>query len=79
MKKAEKTTKPFKYDLNQTPFDYTVEVRNRFKGLELIDRVPEKLWMEVHDTVEKIGIKTTPRKRNEKKQIGCLRRPYKYL
>ena len=79
MKKAEKTTRPFKYDLNQIPFDYTVEVRNRFKGLELIDRVPEKLWMEVHDTVEEIGIKTTPRKRNEKKQIGCLRRPYKYL
>ena len=79
MKKAEKTTRPFKYDLNQIPFDYTVEVRNRFKGLELIDRVPEKLWMEVHDTVEEIGIKTTPRKRNEKNQIGCLRRPYKYL
>jgi len=79
LKKVGKTTRPFKYDLNQTPFDYTVEVRNRFKGLELIDRVPEKLWMEVHDTVEEIGIKMTPRKRNEKKQNGCLRRPYKYL
>ena len=61
------------------PYDYTVEVRNRFKGLELIDRVPDKLWMQVHDTVEETGIKTTPRKRNAKKQNGCLRRPYKYL
>ena len=79
LKKVGKTTRPFRYDINQTPYDYTVEVRNRFKGLELIDRVPEKLWMEVHDTVEEIGIKMTPRKRNEKKQNGCLRRPYKYL
>ena len=68
---------PFRYDLNQIPCDYTVEGTNRFKGLDLIDRLPEKLWMEVHDTVEEIGIKMTPRKRNEKKQNGCLRRPYK--
>ena len=51
MKKVEKTTKPFRYDLNQIPYDYTVEVRNRFKGLDLIDRVPEELWMEAHDLV----------------------------
>ena len=57
MKKVGKTTKPFKYDLNQNPYDYTVEVRNRFKGLDLIDRVPEKLWTEVHYIVEETGIK----------------------
>ena len=49
MKKVRKTTKPFRYDLNQIPYDYTVEVRNRFKGLDMIDRVPDELWMEVHD------------------------------
>ena len=53
-----KTTKPFRSDLNQIPYDYTVEVRNRFKGLDLIDRVPDELWMEVHDIVQEIGIKT---------------------
>ena len=53
-----KTTKPFRYDLSQIPYDYTVEVRNRFKGLDLIDRVPDELWMEVHDIVQEIGIKT---------------------
>ena len=53
----EKTTRPFRYDLNQIPYDYTVEVRNRFKGLELIDREPDKLWMEVHDIVQETGIK----------------------
>ena len=52
MKKEGKTTGPFSYDLNQIPYDYTVEVRNRFKGLDLIDRVPEELWMEVHDMVQ---------------------------
>ena len=52
------TTRPFRYDLNQIPYDYTVEVRNRFKGLDLIDRVPEKLWTEVHDTGQETGIKT---------------------
>ena len=77
MKKVEKTTKPFRYDLNQIPYDYTVEVRNRFKGLDLIDRVPEELWMEVHDVVQETGIKTSPRKRNAKMQNGCLRSLYK--
>ena len=77
MKKMEKTTRPFRYDLNQIPYDYIVEVRNRFKGLDLIDRVPDELWMEVHDIVQETGIKTIPRKRNAKKQNGSLRRPYK--
>ena len=58
MKKVGKTTRPFRYDLNQIPFDYTVEVRNRFKGLDLRDRVPDELWMEVHDIVQEAGIKT---------------------
>ena len=59
MKKVRKTTRPFRYDLNQIPYDYTVEVRNRIKGLDLIDRVPDELWTEVRDTVEETGIKTT--------------------
>ena len=71
LKKVGKTTRPFRYDLNQIPYDYTVEVRNRFKGLDLIDRVPNELWTEVHDTVEETGIKTIPKKRNAKKQNGC--------
>ena len=58
MKKVGKTTRPFRYDLNQIPYDYMVEVRNRFKGLDLIDRVPDELWMEVRDTVEGAVIKT---------------------
>ena len=57
--------------------NYTVEVRNRLKELDLMDRVPDELWIEVHDTVQETGIKTIPRKRNAKKQNGCLRRPYK--
>ena len=61
MKKVGKTTRSFRYDLNQILYDYTVEVRNRLKGLELIDRVPEELWMEVYDIVRKAGIKTIPR------------------
>ena len=61
MKKVGKTTRPFKYDLNKIPSDYTVEVTNRFKGLDLIDRVPEELWMEVHDTVQEAVIKTVPK------------------
>ena len=77
MKKVEKTTRPFRYDLNQIPYDYTVEMRNRFKGLDLIDRVPEELWMEVLDIVQEAVIKTIPQKRNAKRQNGCLRRPYK--
>ena len=56
MKKVGKTTRPFRYDLNQILYDYTVEVRNRFKGLDLIDRMPDELWMEVHDTVQETGI-----------------------
>ena len=60
MKKVEKTTRPFRYDLNQIPDDYTVKVRNRFKGLDLIDRVPEELRTEVHDIVQETGLKTIP-------------------
>ena len=67
MKKVGKTTRLFRYDLNQIPYDYTVEVRNRFKGLDLIDRVPEELWMEVHDTVQETVIKTIPKKKKCKK------------
>ena len=67
MKKVEKTTIPFRYDLNQIPYDYTVEVRNRFKGLDLIDRVPDELWMEVCDIVQETGIKTIPKKKKCKK------------
>ena len=67
LKKVGKTTTPFRYDLNQIPYDYSVEVRNRFKGLDLIDRVPEELWMEVHDTVQETGIKTIPKKKKCKK------------
>ena len=63
----EKTTRPFRYNLNQIPYDYTVEVRNRFKGLELIDRVPDELWMEVHDTVQETGIKTIHKKKKSEK------------
>ena len=61
----------------QIPYDYTVEVRNRVKGLDLIDRVPDELWMEVRDIVQEIGIKPSPRKRNAEKQNGYLGRPYK--
>ena len=67
MKKAGKTARPFRYDLNQIPYDYTVEVRNRYKGLDLIDRVPDELWSEVHDTVQKTGIKTIPMEKKCKK------------
>ena len=67
LKKVEKTTQPFRYDLNQIPYDYTVEVRNRFKGLDLIDRVPDELWTEVHDIVQETGIKTIPKKKKCKK------------
>ena len=67
MKKVGKTTTPFGYDLNQIPCDYTVEVTNRFKGLDLIDRVPEKLWTEIHDIVQETGIKTIPMEKKCKK------------
>ena len=67
MKKVGKTTRPFRYDLNQIPYDYTLEVRNRFKGLDLIDRVPDELWMEVHDIIQETGIKTIPMERKCKR------------
>ena len=67
LKKVGETTRPFRYDLNQIPYDYTVEVRNRFKGLDLIDTVPDELWMEVCDTVQETGIKTIPKKKKHKK------------
>ena len=67
MKKAEKTTRPFRYDLNQIPYDSAVDVRNRFKRLDLIDRVPDELWMEVRDIVLETGIKTIPKKKKCKK------------
>ena len=67
MKKVRKATRPFRYDLNQIPYDYTVEVRNRFKGQDLIDRVPDEPWMEVHDIVQEKVIKTIPKKNKCKK------------
>ena len=67
MTKVGKTTRPFRHDLNQIPYDYTVEVRNRFKGLDLIDRVPDELWTEVHDIVQETGIKTIPMEKKCKK------------
>ena len=67
LKKVGKTTRPFRYDLNQIPYDYTVEVRNRFKELDLIDGVPEELWMEVHDIVQEIGSKIIPKKKKCRK------------
>ena len=77
MKKVGKTTRRLRYDLNQIPYNFTVEVTNRFKGLDLIDKVPEELWSEVCDIVQKAVIKTIPRKRNAKRQNGCLKKPYK--
>ena len=71
LKKVGKTTRPFKYDLNQFPYDYTVEVRNRFKGLDLIDSVPDELWTEDHDIVQDTGIKTIPmEKKCEKNKMA---------
>ena len=67
LKKVEKTTRPFRYDLNQIPYDYTVEVRNRFKGLDLIDRVPDELWTEIPNIVQDTGIKTVLKKKKCKK------------
>ena len=67
MKKVGKPTRPFRYDLNHIPYDYRAEVRNRFKGLDLIDRVPDELWNEVHDTVQETGIKTIPTEKKCKK------------
>ena len=65
-----KTTRPFRYDLNQIPYDYTVYVRNKFKGLDLIERVPGELWMEVHDIVQETGIKTIPKKEMQKSKMA---------
>ena len=76
-KKVGKTTRPFRDDLNQIPYDYTVEVRNRFKGLDLIDRVPGDYGMRFMTLYRRQGSRPSPRKRNAKKQNGCLRRPYK--
>ena len=70
LKKVGKTTRPFRYDSNQTPYDYTVKVRNRFKELDLTDRVPDELWMEVHDTAQEAGIKTIPKKKKCEKTKG---------
>ena len=86
MKKVGKTTRPFRYDLNQIPYDYTVEVRNRFQSLDLIDRVPDELWNEVRDIIQETGIKTIPMEKKWKKakwlsgealQIGVKRREVK--
>ena len=79
LKKVWKTTRPFRYDLNQIHYDYTVEVRNRFKGLYRIERVPDELWTEVCDTVQETGIKTIPMEKKCKNAKCCLRRPYKWL
>ena len=67
LKKVGKTTRPFRYELNQIPYDYTMAVRNRCKRLDMIDRVPDELWTEVHDTVQETGIKTIPKKKKSKK------------
>ena len=77
MKKVGKITRPFRYDLNKIPYDNTVEVRNRFKGLDLIDRQPDELWMEFGDIVQETEIKTIPMEKKCKRQNGCLWRPYK--
>ena len=88
MKKVEKVTRPFRYDLNQIPYDYTVEVRNRFKGLDLIDRVPDELQTEVCDIIQEAGIKTIPKKKKCRKakwlskealQIAVKRKKAKWL
>ena len=77
LKTVGKITRPFRYDLNQIPYDYTVEVRNRFRGLDLIDRVPEELWNEVHDIVHETGIKTIPMEKKCKKAKWLSGEAYK--
>ena len=77
LKKVGKTTRPFRYDLNQIPYDYRVELTNRFKELDLIDRVPDELWMEICDIVQEADMNTISKKKKCKGQNGCLRRPYK--
>ena len=76
LKKVGKTSRLFRYDLNQISYDYTVELMNRFKGLYLVDRVPEELWTEGHNIVQ-VVTKTTPKKKKCKRQSGCLRKLYK--
>ena len=76
MKKVGETARPFRYDLNQIPYDYTVEVRNRFKGLDLIDRVPGELWTEVRDIVQETGIKTIPEEKKCKKAKWLFRETF---
>ena len=77
LKKVEKTTRRFRYDLNQIPYNYTVEVTNRFKGLDLIDRVSEKLWTEIRDIVQEVAIKTTPKRKKCKKAKRLSEEAYK--
>ena len=77
MKKIGKMTRSFRYDLNQIPYDYTVELMNKFKGLDLVDRLLEELWTEVHNIVPEAVTKTFPKKKKCKKATGYLRRPYK--
>ena len=79
MRNVGKTIRPFRYDLSQIPSDYTVEVTDRFKGLDLTDRVPNELWMEIRDIVQAAVIKTIPKKKKFERQNHCLRRPYKQL
>ena len=79
LKKVGETTRPFRYDLNQIPNTYTVEVTNRSKGLDRIDRVPDELWMEACNVVQEVLVKPSPRKRDANRQNSCLRRPYTQL
>ena len=80
LKRVEKTARLFRYDLNQSPYDYTVEVTNRFTGLDLVNRVPQELWTEVHNNTQEMVTKTIPKGgKNARSQSGCLRRPYKQL
>ena len=79
MKKVGKTTRALRCDLSQISYDYILEVTNRYKGLDLKDRVPEELWTEVYDTIQEAVIKSIPEKKNVKRQNVCLRRPYKQL
>ena len=77
LKEVRKTTRPLRTDLNQTPYDYTLEVKSRFKGLDLIDRMPEELWMRFVTLYRRWLSRPSPRKRNAERQNSCLRRPYK--
>ena len=79
LKNVGKTIRPFRYDLNQIPYVYTVKVRNRFRGVDLIDRVPDELWMEVHDIVQETGSKTIPKKKKCKKAKWLSEEDVKYL